>query len=129
MDIQVGDRVYWRYTDDKIIHISIITSKNDLAYINQKEKIIFKIERPKYELVEEKKELLTEDEKAFLKLYIQFIKYYGSNIWEIKFEEESIELYSITGISLMGINYPSVLNFDNVKLGKYSVHELGIEGN
>ena len=36
---------------------------------------ILKIERPKYEVVEEKKELLTEEEKEFLKKALEFGNY------------------------------------------------------
>ena len=120
MDIQVGYRVYWRYTDDKAIHISIITSENDLAYINQEDKIILKIERPKYEVVEEKKELLTEEEKAFLKIFIKIKK---DEILAIKRNENDLE---ITGKEWDN----SILTdeFKGLEMHKlYTLKELGLE--
>lgn len=73
LDIQVGDRV--TYLDSyKTKRITIIkdaemveTFKIDTGlYIE-----ILKIERPQYEVIEEKKELLTEEEKEYLKLVLK----------------------------------------------------------
>ena len=65
MDIQVGDRIAFKYLfDDNEIYTFIIRNTADLEdYEKMKENNrieILKIERPKYEVVEEKKELLTE---------------------------------------------------------------------
>ena len=80
-EIEVGDRVTYRYlnTEDKQEFVSIIGSIEELEsykrMIESKTEIssieILKIERPKYEVVEEKKELLTEEEREFLKQYIK----------------------------------------------------------
>ncbi len=83
MDIQVGDRVTYKYlnTSDKRRITRLVNNeyeiedyKNMFSDIEKENAIeILKVERPKYETIEEKKELLTEDEKEFLKYYIRLI--------------------------------------------------------
>lgn len=64
MDIQVGDRV--TYFLDGIKRIEIVTDIENIKKVEDamkrgKNYKILKIERPKYEVIEEKKELLTEN--------------------------------------------------------------------
>lgn len=80
MDIQVGDRVTYKSSNepDYQKREKIIENEDDIIKVShcvKDEQIeILKIERPKYEVIEEKKELLTEEEKEFLKSYIKIIE-------------------------------------------------------
>lgn len=74
MDIQVGDRVTYKDNNGKECIIIVQQDKGELGDEDNTIKEILKIERPTYELIEEKKELLTEEEKEFLKSYIKIIK-------------------------------------------------------
>ncbi len=128
MDIQVGDRVYWKYIDKKenFIHINIVTSISDKDCINQGDKIILKIERPKYEVVEEKKELLTEEERKFLK---DICKYY-KDISQVSFKVDInvIVLHDKNFYAICSIDYPDSMKFDNIKKDNdYTLEELGLE--
>lgn len=67
MDIQVGDRITYKYKDENNILINIMTSNVDKEIVLSQNVEILKIERPSYEVIEEKKELLTEEEKEFIK--------------------------------------------------------------
>lgn len=86
VDIQVGDRITYKYEDENKHRIVIISNLDELGdYKNMATTSgefssirIIKIERPKYEVVEEKKELLTEEEKEFLRQAFKFGNY-GSN--------------------------------------------------
>ncbi len=71
MDIRVGDRVTYIYDNEE--RQRIISNKGERDYYSENTKII-KIERPHYEVVEEKKELLTEEEKKYLKNVIEPLK-------------------------------------------------------
>ena len=126
MDIQVGDRVYWKYINEEenFIYINIVTSISDKDCINQGDRIILKIERPHYEVIEEKKELLTEEEKEFLK---DMCKYY--NIIKIYFCEDSIDFYDNDCI-VNCPDYPHNIKFKNVEKHRYyTLEELGLEEN
>ncbi len=127
MDIQVGDKVIFEdgtvkliYDEDRLFEIN--------QYINGGGNQILKIERPKYEVVEEKKELLTEEEKEFLKQYIifsgedTFVKYiiiYRSN--NICFLNEAHQ--EINRFKIYGDKYFNKLVFDK----QYTLKELGLE--
>ena len=75
LDIQVGDRITYKY--DEKIRISIIENLSDIEFMRKFANSIeiIKIERPKYEVVEENEELLTEEEREFLKQYKLFANY------------------------------------------------------
>lgn len=121
MDIQVGDRVTYKYKDENDIKINIITSNNDKAIISQNDKEILKIERPKYEVVEEKKELLTKEEKEFLK---QYIKYSYYKIGSIEKNNDCIDFYY--GIYACSYKFHNCFkNLENNKI--YKLSELGLE--
>ena len=123
LDIQVGDRVTFKYLDNNEIHKQIITYEGFIKdLINTAYYKILKIERPKYEVVEEKKELLTEEEREFLK---DICKYY--DIAKIQF---GINLYFFTNEDCMIVNIkiPKNLHFENIEENrKYSLKELGLE--
>ena len=76
--------------------------------------------------VEEKKELLTEEERKFLK---DISKYYKNNI-EIIFDEKEVNFYELDEIRrCFGcVDYPDNIEFKNVKNNKeYTLKELGLE--
>ena len=128
LDLQVGDRVTFENLEGNVV-IMLIKNNAEIPEIldTLKARKILKIERPHYEVIEEKKELLTEEERKFLNHFIKSMEYYSNNIWEIKFDEESIDFYGFSGVRLVSVDYPSILTFNTVKLGKYSVQELGLE--
>ena len=87
MDIKIGDKVTYKepnsYFKEKVFsliisnegYIEIFTAgikkaKNEADYIE-----IIKIERPNYEIVEEKKNLLNDKEKEFLKQILKYGNY------------------------------------------------------
>ena len=92
MDIQVGDKVTYRYESEENIRMSIITDTNELRDYKhmslKKGKIdsidILKIERIGekgwYTVYEAEKELLTEEEREYLKLRLKFSRYENSYI-------------------------------------------------
>ena len=128
MDIQVGDRITYKFIDKDGIFTEIVGSNNlsltsihwFKEHLEDKEIEIIKIERPKYEVVEEKKELLTEEEKAFLKIFIKIKK---DEILAIKRNENDLE---ITGKEWDN----SILTdeFKGLEMHKlYTLKELGLE--
>ncbi len=71
MEIEVGDRVTYKYKNYNTKYGEIVTSELEKEALLSRDNIeILKIERPNWEAVEEKKELLTEEEKEFLKQYL-----------------------------------------------------------
>ena len=131
MDIQVGDRVIFEggivkliYDSDRLFEIN--------QYINGGGNQIIKIERPKYEVVEEKKELLTKEEKEFLRQALKFGNY-GSDTGNgtIKFIVKSgyfIELY-YKDWTCNTIYIDQKLYFKNLEQEEqYTLKELGLEG-
>ena len=83
---------------------------------------ILKIERPKYEVVEKQEELLTDEEKQFLK---DMCKYH--NITSIEFDSDSIDFYDSSRIVNCS-DYPKNMKFANVvKNREYTLKELGLE--
>lgn len=134
MDIQVGDRVTYKYlnTIDKKLITRIILDENEIKdyknmSVNTDKEFaieILKIERPKYEVIEvieEKKELLTEEEKEFL---ISMIKFY--NIDKIVFNDKDIDFYENHKVVNCPDN-PARLEFENIERYKfYTLEELGL---
>ena len=118
-----GDKVTYKIRE--IVYTEIINNlsfgarlKNDSTYE------ILKIERPKYEVVEEKKELLTEEEKEFLK---DICKYY--DVTEIRLNNIEIKIIN-NGHLVSCFNYPYNMKFENLERGKtYKLEELGLEEN
>ena len=124
MDIRVGDLVTYKNSMGNIRQVVIKDEEQKIKYINNVNtyKNILKIERPKYEVVEEKKELLTEEEKEFLKY---MCKYYPINsIW---FFDNYISLRK-NDIPQLSPAYPENIKFTNVeKWREYTIKELGLE--
>ena len=125
MNIQVGDLVTFKDNKDGASFIDIITRETIGQYYKkylQKELEILKIERPKYEVVEEKKELLTEEEKEFLK---NVCKYY--DVTEIRLNNIDIKIIN-DGHIVSCLDYPDNMKFENLERGKrYTLEELGLE--
>ena len=123
MDIQVGDRVMFKSVKSKEIITVIVTSAafgDELLDKDYAE--ILKIERPKYEVIKEKKELLTDEEEEFLK---DICKYY--NITGIYFDGYAVRLYENCKTVFI-FDYSKNLEFKKVKTQYvYTLEELGLE--
>jgi len=136
LDIQVGDRV--TYLDSyKTKRITIIkdaemveTFKIDTGlYIE-----ILKIERPQYEVIEEKKELLTEEEREFLEELIDNInKFSCARVNRIYIHKHKDAFYYRISF-YQNFFYISDIKIDNkselCKLERasyYTLSELGLE--
>ncbi len=135
MDIQVGDLVTYKNSMGNIRQVVIKDEEQKIKYINNVDtyKNILKIERPKYEVVEEKKELLTEEEREFLRQILKFGNY-GSNT------ENGIIKYIIKDGYYIELHYEDWayntiyidknLYFRNLERNKtYTLKELGLEEN
>ena len=126
MDIQVGDRVTYKYKDK--IYIKIILDEYELSVLKDDDREILKIERPKYKVVEEKKDLLTEEEKEFLKYYIKIRKEKITHIILNCYRNEK-ELILVPEDDDYS-NYIPTEKFLNLEADKkYSLKELGLEEN
>ncbi len=133
MDIQAGDRVTYEISNGvggKIRRITIITEDNE-AFTNDTK--IIKIERPKYEVVEEKKELLTEEEKEYLKNIIKPLKYKSLTIKKSSDNYIKILIYTENDDCCDTLSLPYIKNFKNLKFENleeskdYNIEELGLE--
>lgn len=86
---------------------------------------ILKIERTKYEVIEEKKELLTEEEKEFLKSYIKIIeKLNNGDILSIRKQSTWIIIKLKTGLEYqaeIGVRFKEI---EDCKV--YTLKELGL---
>lgn len=133
MDIQIGDKVTYKI-DNKVITTLIMNNLANIEFIldNDEHNIeILKIERPKYETIEEKKELLTEEEKEFLKQALKFGNYKNGT------ENGIIKYITKIGYSLClnfsphhcnSIYIDKNLYFKNlVEDEEYTLSELGLE--
>ena len=126
MDIQVGDLVTYKNSMGNIRQVVIKDEDQKIKYLNNSYtyKNILKIERPKYEVVEEKKELLTEEEREFLK---DVCKYYY--VTEIRLNNIDIKIIN-DGYIVSCLDYPDNMKFENLERGKrYTLEELGLEEN
>ena len=123
MDIQVGDRVTFESVKSKEI-ITLIASSiafiNDLLDENYAK--ILKIERPKYEVVEEKIELLTDEEKEFLKSYMKVFKF---KITELEKEPGKLVIWDLGSNYNVEIDEGTFKNLEKCK--SYTLKELGLE--
>ena len=130
MDIQVGDRV--TYINKEGIKKEIIVYDYYIwkSFTTTFDKAsIIKIERPKYEVVEEKKELLTEKEREYLSNVIKPFKNKVGSIEKRKWDKkEYIHIYIVGEI---GIDFPSFkpnTMYKGMKLKKeYTLSEVGLE--
>lgn len=127
MDIQVGDRITYKKKDVSEIRVNIISSKFDLSCINSNlihDKIeLLKIERPKYEEI---KELLTKEEKEFLKSYIRLIGFENNVKFIEKMDNHIIALY-LSDNSDFRFEISTNENFIGIEnYIRYSTQELGL---
>ena len=124
LDLQVGDRVTYKSGYVQIMHNSQFVKQNE----NEDE--IIKIERPRYEVVEEKKELLTEEEREFLKYYIKIRKEKMSHII-LNSTSSTKELIIVPEDEENNYtNYIPTEKFLNIEANKaYTLQELGLEEN
>ena len=124
MDIQVGDRV--TYIDKKGHKCILIVLEDKGELSDGKDSFIgeiLKIERPKYEIIEEKKELLTEEEKEFLK---QYIKINNARVDFIKLDCNFDLRIETTNY----VNYIKTNKFQGLEINRnYNLKELGLEEN
>ncbi len=132
IDIQVGDRITYIDKQEKKCIITVLEDKGELSDNKDNPiKEILKIERPRYEVVEEKKELLTEEEKEFLKTALMFGNY-GEETKNgvIKFIEKRgyyIYFYHDEWAS-NSIYIDKNLYFKNLEEDrKYTLQELGLD--
>ena len=125
IDLQVGDRITHKSIEEPNEEAKeyIIKDEHQLAdiigYAVNNEIEILKIERPKYEVIEEKKELLTEEEKEFLKLYMKFTHVITDKIYRkdgfICFEGYTTELALYEGFNEL------------IENKSYTLKELGLD--
>lgn len=136
MNIQVGDRVTYKYlnTEDKRECIAVIQDIVELEdykrMIENKSELcsieILKIECPKWEVVEENKELLTEEERNFLKNYMKLIHFENDIEYIEKMDNHIIALYLQDKCDFrFEITIENFVNLENYK--KYTLSELGLE--
>ena len=127
MDIQVGDRVTYEFIDgfgQKTKETIIITDDEETFVGDVK---ILKIERPKYDAIEEKKELLTEEEKEFLKSYIKFVESFkNGKAIEINKNDNWLVLTLKSEIEYQ-VEVGS--KYENIPYYKIALKELGLESN
>ena len=130
--IQVGDRVTIDCMGDtKTIIITrekeIEQIKDNVASYTNK---ILKIERPKYEVVEEKKELLDKKEREYLSNVIKPFKNIVENIEKREWDKKEYIHIKIKG-EIVGISFPyfkSNTMYKGMEEGKkYTLSELGLE--
>ena len=135
MKIEVGDKLTGKWLDNNQIIEEMAVSNDFLQKLyknieNNKVEIL-KIERPNWEVVEEKKELLTEEEREFLKLALKYVnkraKYIFKNIYGIYLTNEPLDQDG-TYRSIF-IDYLSGKFFVGLEENKeYSLKELRIGG-
>ena len=130
MDVQIGDKII--YEIDGKRSQTIITDRTSIDFYKDYTKIL-KIERPKYEVVEEKKELLTEEEKSDLKAIIENVnKYSCMKVNEISFRTTNNDKLVINCFNNDYCMFEMVIyeKFKNLnKSEKYTLEELGLEEN
>lgn len=133
MKIEVGDRITYKYKNYNAKYEEIVTSEIvKEAFFSRKNKDIeiLKIEHPNYG-IEEKKELLTEEEREFLKECIKFINIEINSINVIKIGSASREIHFNKNKDGSGLGYWYYIKdnyFKNLELGKiYTLKEVGLE--
>lgn len=132
--IKVGDRVTYRKKEEYKEAINLVTDRIEARQMESIFEIILKVERigssgwyTVYEK-QEKKELLTEDERKFLKLYLDLLK----SVVHIKQLEksnyETIRLYSSNETEYIYSFDISSDMFKKINENKrYTLSELGLE--
>ena len=130
LDIQVGDRVTYIDKQGKKCIVIILEDKGELSDNKDNPiKEIIKVERPKYEVIEDK-EILDKEEKKYLwniirpfKDKVEGVKKCGSMSER---EYISIKLKNEVPVCLPYFSKDSM--YKNMKAGRhYSLEELGLE--
>lgn len=130
-NIEIGDKVTYKYLDTNKQFTMIVVTDSDINDLNtmKKEDLIqiLKIERPKYEVIEEKKEeLLTGEEKEFLKKYIKLIESLNNgNVESIRKEYYLIVIRLKTQLEYQVEVGPKFKNLEDSKL--YTLKELEVQ--
>ncbi len=118
-EIEVGDRVTYKTCGNEYTDIV-----QNISYYEGKQ--ILKIERPTYTVVEEKKELLTEEERELLKSYIKWIKNLNNGEIICIYRKDSyivINLKTQLDYEMdIGARFEKMENFKD-----YTLQELGLE--
>lgn len=133
MDIQVGDRITYIYLKNNKEVTAIIACKAEIKDLQNMQKEgsehqikILKIERPTYEVIVENKELLTGEEKEFLKSYIKLIESLNNGeVTHISRYNITITVYLRTGLSYdaeVGPRFENMIEDEN-----YPIESLGLE--
>ena len=121
-NIEVGDRV----TYGEKGQYQVLITNNEQDFCDEVE--IKKIERIGqngwYTVYEKEKELLTEEEREFLK---DIIKYY-KNIYYLSFDKSNIFVREKSGRCVLAIDKPNNMFFESIENNKdYEISELGLE--
>ncbi len=129
MDIQIGDRITYRNKKlDKIFIVMVYSYQliDSLQDIELNE--ILKIERPKYEVVEGNNELLTDEEREFLRLTLKFEDTKIAHIRKTQNVFDDRLRLEINGITTGHWIFIKDNYFNNLELNKnYELKELGLE--
>ena len=129
LDIQVGDRLTYYNKSNEREYTDIFSTSEDIEWFKSKNREILKIERigaGGWYTVYEKEDLLTDEEREFLKLYI---KYVDKNIDTIGTESIGGRKSIYFAKSNSGYYYYSNQNyFKGLELDKkYTLKDLGLE--
>lgn len=123
INLQVGDRVTYIDKQGKKCIITVLEDKGELSDNKDNPiKEIIKIERPKYEVIEETKELLTDEEKEFFKIYEKVMDF---KITEIEKANNKLYVWDMGTNYEIEIDESVFLNLENEKT--YTLKELGLE--
>lgn len=124
MNVEVGDRVTYKHKNEKGKITTIVDTNCEVDYLRREDIKILKVERPNWTVVEEKKNLLTEEEREFLKQFIKFNS--KTNIQQIERDIKVIYLEEIKN-SGFGFHYDS--GFNGLEINKiYTLSELRTGG-
>lgn len=137
MDIQVGDKITYMYEEDCVQKVicQMVTDTTDITILKNKEENkeieIIKNERigsNSWYIVYEKKELLTEEERKFLKKIIEsYNRMFKTKIRKIYYYSEK-KLILINEIKEYEIEVEN--SFRKLDIGAYyALSELGLEEN
>ena len=134
LDIQIGDKVIYKDLNRNEVFTSIITYSEEIKIlINNEDYEILKVERPKYEVVEEKKELLTEKEKKYLRNVIEPLKQNKIKVRKTKGSDMYLEIMIFSDDDYDMFGLPYIRNFKNLEFKnltedkEYTLEELGLE--
>lgn len=126
MDIQVGDRVTYKINQTGTTKTIIIEDTDTIKVLNDLDYKILKIERPKYEVIEEKKELLTEKEKEFLKFLLNYSPYKEEIKFIRKIYDDYLEFIETDNSCSFDFRFKDNY-FKNLKDNNlYTLEELGL---